>query len=193
MKIKSEIRISKSETISKSKYSKLKIIEGQGGLPPCRFKDSKIKSSYSCFFIFFHILLLFFPDYYKIKTMKGILIIVLIALAIVVFLLVSKESPSGETYTDHLVRGLTQAEKLALDSKITAIKQALESYNLDNDSYPATLDVLVPNYLRVEEYIRDPWGERFELETDAENHLILISPGKDRVLGNDDDIRRRLQ
>jgi hypothetical protein len=125
--------------------------------------------------------------------MKGILIIVLIALAIVVFLLVSKESPSGETYTDHLVRGLNQAEKLTLDSKITAIKQALESYNLDNDSYPAALDVLVPHYLRVEEYIRDPWGERFELQTDEENHSILISPGKDRVLGNDDDIRRRLQ
>jgi hypothetical protein len=125
--------------------------------------------------------------------MKGILIIVLIALAIIVLLLTSKDSSTGETYPDRLVRALTEAEKLALESKITAIKLALESYNLDNDKYPETLDALVPNYLRIEEYIRDPWGEWFELETDEENHLILVSSGIDRVLGNDDDIRRRLK
>jgi hypothetical protein len=125
--------------------------------------------------------------------MKGILIIVLIALAIIVFLMTSKDSPSGETYTGRMVRALTQAEKLALDSKITAIKRALEVYNMENDKYPETLDALVPNYLRIEEYIRDPWGEWFELETDEENRLILVSSGIDRVFGNDDDIRRRLQ
>jgi len=124
--------------------------------------------------------------------MKGILIIMLIALAIIVFMLTTKDSPSGETYTGQLVRALTQAEKLDLDSRINAIKQALESYNLDNDKYPETLDALVPDYLRIEDFIKDPWGERFELETDQENHLILISPGKDHVLGNDDDIKRRL-
>lgn len=125
--------------------------------------------------------------------MKGILIILLIALAIIVFMLTTKDSPSGETYTGRMVRALTQAEKLALDSKITNIKRALESYSLDNDKYPETLDALVPYYLRIEEYIRDPWGELFELETDEENHLILVSSGIDRVLGNDDDIRRRLK
>jgi len=118
---------------------------------------------------------------------------VLIALAVIVFMLTKKDAPSGETYIDHLVRGLTQAEKLDLDSRINAIKQALESYSLDNDTYPGTLDALVPDYLRVEDFIKDPWGERFELETDEENHLILISPGKDRVLGNDDDIKRRIK
>jgi hypothetical protein len=92
-----------------------------------------------------------------------------------------------------MVRALTQAEKLSLDSKITNIKRALEAYSLDNDKYPDTLDALVPYYLRIEEYIRDPWGERFKLETDEENHLILVSSGIDRVLGNDDDIERRLQ
>ncbi|MGD2089178.1 MAG: type II secretion system protein GspG [Candidatus Aminicenantes bacterium] len=125
--------------------------------------------------------------------MRGILIIVLIALAIIVFLLTSKDSPSGETYTGRMVRALTQAEKLSLNSKITNIKRALEAYSLDNDKYPDTLDALVPYYLRIEEYIRDPWGERFKLETDEENHLILVSSGIDRVLGNDDDIERRLQ
>jgi type II secretory pathway pseudopilin PulG len=125
--------------------------------------------------------------------MKGILIIVLIALAIILFVLTSKDSQTGETYTERMVRALTEAEKLALESKITAIKRALESYNLDNDKYPGTLDALVPYYLRIDEFIKDPWGEWFELETDEENHLILISPGKDRVLGNDDDIKRRLQ
>ncbi len=125
--------------------------------------------------------------------MKGILISVLIALAVIVFLLTSRDSPSGETYTGRMVRALKEAEKLALDSKITAIKRALESYNLDNDKYPETLNDLVPHYLRIDEYIKDPWGEWFELETDEENNLILVSSGKDRVLGNDDDIKRRLQ
>jgi len=117
----------------------------------------------------------------------------LIALAIIVFMMTSKDSPSGETYTGRMVRALNQAEKLALDSKVTNIKRAMESYNLDNDKYPETLDALVPNYLRVEAYIKDPWGEFFELETDEENNLILVSSGIDRVLGNDDDIRRRLK
>ena len=117
----------------------------------------------------------------------------LIALAIIVFMLTTKDSPSGETYTGRMVQALTQAEKLDLDSRINAIKQALEAYSLDNDKYPETLDALVPNYLRVEGFIKDPWGEWFELETDQENHLILISPGKDRVMGNDDDIKRRIK
>ena len=125
--------------------------------------------------------------------MKGILIIVLLALVIIVLLLTTKDSPSGETYTGQMIRALTQAEKLDLDSRINAIKQALESYNLDNDKYPETLDVLVPDYLRVEDFIKDPWGERFEFKTDQENQLILISPGKDHVLGNDDDIKRRIR
>ncbi len=117
----------------------------------------------------------------------------LIALAIIVFMLTSKDSPSGEPYTDRMVKALTQAEKLSLDSKITNIKRALDSYSLDYDKYPETLDALVPNYLRIAEFIKDPWGERFELEIDQENNLILISSGKDRVLGNDDDIKRRLK
>lgn len=117
----------------------------------------------------------------------------LITLAIIVFLITSKDSNTGETYTERMVRALTEAEKLALESKITAIKRAVVSYSLDNDKYPETLDALVPNYLRINEYIQDPWGEWFELETDEENHLILISSGKDRILGNDDDIKRRLQ
>ena len=125
--------------------------------------------------------------------MKGILIIVLIALAIIVFLFTSKDDSTGETYTERMVRALNESEKLLLDSKISAIKRALLSYSMDNDKYPETLDQLVPTYLRIGEYIEDPWGEVFELETDEENNLILVSSGIDRILGNEDDIKRRIQ
>lgn len=125
--------------------------------------------------------------------MKGILIIVLISLAIIVLLLTTKDSDTGETYSERMVRALTEAEKLALDSRIITIKRAVVSYSLDHDKYPETLDELVPNYLRVQDFINDPWGERFELEINEEDQVILVSSGKDKVMGNDDDIKRRLQ
>jgi hypothetical protein len=125
--------------------------------------------------------------------MKGILVIVLITLAIIVVLLTTKDSDTGETYPDRLIRALTEKEKLDLDTRVSAIKRAVVSYSLDHDKYPETLDELVPNYLRLQDNIQDPWGEVFELGTDEENQLILISSGKDHVMGNDDDIKRRLQ
>jgi len=124
--------------------------------------------------------------------MKGILIIILVALAIVVFLWTSKTSEQAEPYAKRVIKAMNQAEKMQLDSKIIAIKKALEAYYFDNDRYPEDLEELVPNYLGIEENIKDPWGEIFKIEPDGEMNLILISSGKDRVFGNKDDIERRI-
>ena len=117
----------------------------------------------------------------------------LIALAIVVFLVTSKGAKKAESYTDQLVHAVQKADQLQLDSKISAIQKALESYNFDNGKYPDDLEELVPNYLPIEEHIKDPWGEKFTIEPDGEVSVIIMSSGKDRIPGNADDITRRIQ
>ena len=123
--------------------------------------------------------------------MRGFLIIVLIALAIVVLLFITKDSGKKDTYAQRIVQALDQAEQLALDSRINSIKQALEFYFADNNRYPENLDALVPQYLRIEDQVRDPWGRQFKIETDDEMKVTLLSAGKDGIFGNDDDIKRR--
>jgi type II secretory pathway pseudopilin PulG len=122
--------------------------------------------------------------------MRGLLIIVLIALAIVVLLFTTRDSGKKNTYAEQIIQTLDKTEQLALDSRINAIKQALDAYAGDNGRYPDTLDVLVPNYLRIEDHIKDPWGNPFEIETDENMKCTLISPGKDGIFGNKDDIKR---
>jgi type II secretory pathway pseudopilin PulG len=151
------------------------------------------KWSFRLFFNFLNFIalgLLFFFDYYKIKFMRGLLIIVLIALAIVVLLFTTKDSGNKDTYAQRVIHALDQAEQLALNSRINAIKQALNAYLADNGRYPETLDLLVPDYLRIEDHIRDPWGKPFKIETDEEMKVTLTSSGKDGIWGNADDIKR---
>ena len=125
--------------------------------------------------------------------MRGSLIVILIALLIVLLLFTSKECGKKDTYVQRVVLALNRAEQLALDSRINAIKQALEAYFADNGQYPGTLDLLVPTYLRIEDHVRDPWGQPFKIETGAEMEVTLISAGKDGIFGNNDDIKRRVQ
>ncbi len=125
--------------------------------------------------------------------MRGLLIIILIALAIVVIMYTTKDSPKEESYGEKLGHAMNRADQLLLDTKIDAIKKALEAYALDKGEYPETPDALVPQYLTLEEHLEDPWGERFQITKDENMNLVIISPGKDRVPGNDDDIKRSIR
>ncbi len=125
--------------------------------------------------------------------MKGLFIFILIALLVVLLLFTHKSKETGDkTYPQKMADALDQAGTLFLDSKISDIKTALNSYYTDNNRYPDTLDLLVPTYLRLEDQLLDPWGTKFKIETDSDSNVTLISAGKNKIFGDDDDIKRRL-
>lgn len=96
------------------------------------------------------------------------------------------------SYPQTLINALGKADALELDNKIKTIKDALDSYYADQNQYPETLETLVPDYLRTENVLIDPWGTHFKLETDEAGNLTLVSAGKDKTFGNTDDIKRRI-
>ncbi len=97
-----------------------------------------------------------------------------------------------KSYTQQLVGAMAKTDALMITTKIKTIKAALDLYYTDNNEYPEMLDELVPSYLRTKVELLDPWDTPFELETDEEMNLVIISAGKDKTFGNDDDIKRSI-
>lgn len=126
--------------------------------------------------------------------MKNVIHIILIAALVGMSLFCgdSSENKKGTSYTQTLINALDKADTLDLETKITTIKGALDAYNADNNQYPEQLEALVPDYLRAEGALLDPWGTPFTLETDESMNLTLVSAGKDKTFGTADDIRRRI-
>ncbi len=123
--------------------------------------------------------------------MRGLLLIIICALLIIVVLYTVKND-EGETPTERAMNALGDAKALALDAQIRTIFSAMNVYYSDKGEYPEILDLLVPKYMRLERDLNDPWGIRFKIENDDEMSLVLVSAGRDKTFGNEDDIRRRL-
>lgn len=134
--------------------------------------------------------------------MKGIFINLLFVSAIVLAGLNAncsgKESSGDKTegpetsVARNVIGALDKIDGTNLETKINHLRAALDSYYADKGEYPDMLDVLVPDYVRTEVQLLDPWGSRFTIETDEEMNLVLVSPGKDHTPGNSDDIKRRI-
>ncbi len=89
-------------------------------------------------------------------------------------------------YNSFMVKGKIGATKKSL----ATIKVALDSYNAQENTYPATLAGLVPGYLDRNK-IKDGWKGEFyyELNTaNVERPFDLRSAGPDKVIGTPDDI-----
>jgi len=100
----------------------------------------------------------------------------------------NKDKPAIQT----MLKQIDKAQEVSLNSKFRIIGNALNSYYSDHGEYPEILDLLVPNYLRSPQNLVDPWGTQFKLKRDEEMTLLVVSGGKDKVLGNEDDFERRL-
>jgi len=100
----------------------------------------------------------------------------------------NKDKPAIQT----MLKQIDKAQEVSLNSKFRIIGNALNSYYSDHGEYPEILDLLVPNYLRSPHNLVDPWGTQFKLKRDEEMTLLVVSGGKDKVLGNEDDFERRL-
>jgi hypothetical protein len=125
--------------------------------------------------------------------MRGLLLVLLIAIVIIVLIYTGTFSQKKASPVSLLKKAVSKTRETTLETKISNIMNALEMYYMDNNEYPEILDVLIPQYLRLENDLRDPWGSYFRLERDDEMNLWLISVGRDLVLKTEDDIRRRIQ
>ena len=100
-----------------------------------------------------------------------------------------KEGPSA---LEKMVDTPQRSKNTLIGSQVAAIENALNSYFMDHNGYPESLDQLVPHYLKTDSHITDPWGTPFRLETDENDDLILVSAGRDTIFDTEDDIRRRM-
>lgn len=124
----------------------------------------------------------------------------ILAIVLVAGLIVScGESPKtdqneGPSQADQVVGSLLggSAGESLLDTRIKAVKTALDMYYTDNNEYPEMLDELVPDYIKTKTELLDTWDTPLELETDDEMNLVIVSAGPDKTFGNTDDIKRRI-
>jgi len=124
--------------------------------------------------------------------MKGLFIVILMALLITVLIFTGKFSKK-ESSPQEMIKTIDKSKKILIDSNIKCIQQALDLYYSDNNKYPDTLDELIPQYLNSFNELIDPWGNKFKLATDEEMNKTITSAGRDGVMENSDDIQRRLQ
>lgn len=123
--------------------------------------------------------------------MKGLFIVILMALLITVLIFTGKFSKK-ESSPQEMIKTIDKSKKILIDSNIRCIQQALDLYYFDNNKYPDTLDELIPQYLTSYNELIDSWGNKFKLATDEEMNKTITSAGRDGVMGNSDDIQRRL-
>jgi hypothetical protein len=133
--------------------------------------------------------------------MKGIGLVLLIVVLIVGILYIQKGSKdtSEASETEEIKAPSSMQEKLEvpgraketlIESPIANIKSAIEAYFMNHNEYPQQLQDLIPNYIRTESALNDPWQKKFKLEREGEDNLFLVSAGRDGVFGTQDDIKR---
>lgn len=123
--------------------------------------------------------------------MRGLFIVILMALLIIVLILTGKFSKK-ESSPQEMIKTIEKSKKILIDSNIRCIQKALDLYYFDNNKYPDTLDELIPQYLNSYIELIDQWGNKFKLETDEDMNKTINSAGRDGIWGNSDDIQRRL-
>ncbi len=90
-------------------------------------------------------------------------------------------------YKSFMIKGKIAATKNSLKT----IKGALESYNAQNSTYPASLSSLIPEFLERGNTLKDGWRVEFYYAVVADNverGFDLRSAGPDNVMGTVDDI-----
>ncbi len=102
------------------------------------------------------------------------------------------KSEGEQSALEKMVDTPQRSKNTLIMPQISAIENALNSYFTDNNEYPASMDELVPQYLKSKSHTTDPWGTPFKLEYDEVQNLYLVSAGRDTIFGTEDDIKRRM-
>jgi hypothetical protein len=124
--------------------------------------------------------------------MRGILIVVLLALLIIGFVYISKNQ-TEKTSVEQMVAQTENVKPHLIDQTMNNILVAINSFYENRNEYPEQLDLLAPFFIRTDSELIDPWGEKLYLQEDQDMNLHLCSAGPDRIINTSDDIKRRIQ
>jgi len=102
------------------------------------------------------------------------------------------KSEGEQSNLEKMVDTPQRSKNTLILSQISAIENAVNSYLTENNEYPESLEQLIPQYLKTDSHIIDPWGTPFSLETGDDSSIYLISAGRDTIFGTEDDIKRRM-
>lgn len=123
--------------------------------------------------------------------MRGLLLVVLIAVLIIGVLYTIRNS-EGETIVDQKRNAVGEARDMLLQTKIVRIREALNTYFMDHGAFPDYMDLLIPNYIRTQQEINDPWNMPMKLEQDETMSTVIHSAGPDCQWETSDDIWRKI-
>jgi hypothetical protein len=119
-------------------------------------------------------------------------LIIIIFFAAVILLILNIGGSKEDNPVSKGVSALGKAKTASLNAIMKNLMNALDSYYADHNEYPEILEILIPNYLRSENEIVDPWGTLIQLRKDEQLNLFLVSAGRDKAFGTEDDIKRSL-
>jgi hypothetical protein len=79
------------------------------------------------------------------------------------------------------------SKKVDTENQLSKMALAIEKTKNEKSNYPSTLIELIGSNPLRREWVKDEWGNSIQYTID-EAGFILSSPGKDGVLGNEDDV-----
>ena len=124
--------------------------------------------------------------------MRGFLLILLLALLVIVTLYTGFLSKK-DSLPQKAISASNRMDHMLTETDLKHIIQAIESYFSDFGRYPESLKELIPVYLRTLNESLDPWGTPYQIITDGQTDLSLVSAGKDKIFNTSDDLKRRIQ
>jgi hypothetical protein len=124
--------------------------------------------------------------------MRGFLLLLLLALLVIVTLYTGFFSQK-ESFPQKVITTTNRTENMLLETDFKHIIQAIESYFSDFGKYPDSIEALMPVYLRTNNECLDPWGKKYQIITENQTEVLLISAGKDKIFKTSDDLKRRIQ
>jgi len=98
----------------------------------------------------------------------------------------------GETILDQKRNVVGETLDMLLQTKIVRIREALNTYFMDHGAFPEYMDLLVPDYIRTQQEISDPWNMPLKLEQDESMSTAIHSAGPDGQWETSDDIWRKI-
>jgi|GEM_PF-2612851 len=121
--------------------------------------------------------------------MRGVLIVLLCAVAIYLALQFISGSKDEKSYAEKTIEGLQTAKTTLNTTHVRPIKEALLTYKAHQGDFPEGLSDLVPGYLPSARHIQDSWGNPFVLVREGSDQAVIVSVGIDGRLGTEDDLR----
>jgi len=119
---------------------------------------------------------------------KGLAMVLLLAVMVVFYLLIIQGGDEGESALQKEITGYTQAKVKTTRANMRSLARFIDGFIATQDRFPENLNQ-VSRYQPVGNARYDSWGTPIKLEAKQSPNYILISAGPDQTFSTGDDIR----